>query len=155
MDTESEERSASQIFRDLRSRMQWSRGEVASFLGVSRKAVESYEQGWRAVPDRVWKQLITTVALQHEYPLRQHSRCWELTGCPRTIRDECFSYQKMHGHFCWMTATNNCRKAHLGAERGYLECVNCPVTLQFLPPLEPPPEEPGPSAETVGPGTHI
>jgi hypothetical protein len=37
---------------------------AASFLGISRKAIESYEQGWRNVPDAVWKELLTLVAVQ-------------------------------------------------------------------------------------------
>lgn len=123
--------------------MQWSRVEVASFLGVSKKAIESYEQGWREIPDRVWKQLITTAAVQKEYPLRIHGRCWETTDCPPSIRDTCYSYRKMHGHFCWLTATNCCRNAHLGKHTGYLACMDCPSTRQFLP-SPPPPDEPEP-----------
>lgn len=112
--------------------MEWSRGEVAAFLGVSKKAVESYEQGWRAIPDRVWKQLITTAAVQLGYPLERHRPCHELTHCPEASRAACFSYQQMRGRFCWMTAANSCRRAHPGRGRGTLACLDCPVTRQFL-----------------------
>jgi hypothetical protein len=112
--------------------MNWSRTEVASFLGVSRKAVESYEQGWREIPERVWKQLITTAAAQLQYPLPHHRRCWEIVGCQPERRDACFSFRQLRGRFCWLTAPNHCREAHLGANTGCLACVDCPVTRQFL-----------------------
>lgn len=118
----------------LRTTMGWSRIEMSSFLGVSRKAVESYEQGWRNIPNRVWKQLLTVAAIQNDYS-RAARPCWELTDCPETTRHECFSGHAMKGQFCWMTATRCCRQKVLRShdpQGDFLICLNCPVVKQFL-----------------------
>jgi hypothetical protein len=111
--------------------MGWTQAETASFLGISKKAIESYEQGWRNAPDAVWKELITIAAVQHGYP-KGSDPCWKVMHCSSQIRQACFCSRKMGGHFCWMTATTNCHRNHPELRRGMMTCVTCPVVRQFL-----------------------
>jgi hypothetical protein len=111
--------------------MDWTQSETASFLGLSRKAIESYEQGWRNVPDAVWKELLTLAAVQRGYPTG-YKPCRRVMGCSAEIRHTCFCSRKMGGFFCWMTAATNCRRNHPELKRGLLTCVTCPVVRQFL-----------------------
>ena len=120
------------MLKKLRGSMSWTQAETADFLGVSKKAVESYEQGWRNVPDSLWKQLLTLVAVQKGYP-RKFKRCWKILHCDAKIHKNCFCGCKMNGHFCWMTATSACHVNHpeLNAN-GLMTCLNCPVVAQFV-----------------------
>jgi DNA-binding XRE family transcriptional regulator len=118
--------------KHLRSVMDWTQAEAASFLGISKKAIESYEQGWRNVPENLWKGLLTLVAVQKNYP-RRFKRCWEIMGCEPGLRKTCFCCEKMDGKFCWMTATTNCHVNHPELKKGLMTCLCCPVVHQFLP----------------------
>ena len=122
---------AGEDLKRLRGSMQWTQEETGHFLGLSEKALQSYEQGWRRVPESVWKELLTLVAIQRGYP-RGYRRCWEIIGCPVPSRASCFCAGKMAGLFCWMTATTNCHFFHPELKKSMLTCVRCPVTAQFL-----------------------
>lgn len=46
-----------EIFSTLRAKLGKTQKALAELLGVSLKAVQSYEQGWRAIPMHVERQL--------------------------------------------------------------------------------------------------
>lgn len=118
-------------FHCLREAMGWSRVETAAILGLSRKAVESYELAWRKVPDRVWKLALTVAAIQRKYPLGTRP-CWELTQCHEDVSATCLCRKLTDGRFCWMTVTKCCRQTHRGEEMGFKQCLSCPVVRQFV-----------------------
>lgn len=114
----------------MREAVGWTQSETAYFLGVSKKAVESYEQGWRHPPQSVCKQLLTLLALQKGYP-EGFRPCWEVMRCSPAVREACFCARKMRGHFCWLTCSANCHQ-HLGTHDEKLTCCfHCPVVQQF------------------------
>lgn len=125
------ETTAADAFHRLRETMGWSRRETATILGLSRKAVESYELGWRKVPARVWKQALTLAAIQRKYPMGTKP-CWELTRCHEQVSKGCLCRKLTDGRFCWMTVSQCCHLAHLGKEMGFEHCLSCPVIRQFL-----------------------
>jgi DNA-binding XRE family transcriptional regulator len=45
-------------FRYFRQKLQKSQREMAQLLGTSRKAIESYEQGWRNIPAHAERQVL-------------------------------------------------------------------------------------------------
>lgn len=122
---------AADAFHRLRDTMGWSRTETAAILGLSRKAVESYELGWRKVPARVWKQALTVAAIQRKYPMGTKP-CWELTRCHERVSRNCLCRKLTDGRFCWMTVTQCCHLAHQYKAMGFENCLSCPVILQFL-----------------------
>ena len=123
--------NAAEAFHRLRETMGWSRAETAAILGLSRKAVESYELGWRKVPARVWKQALTVAAIQRKYPMGTKP-CWELTRCHERVSKNCLCRKLTDGRFCWMTVTQCCHLAHLDKQMGFENCLSCPVIRQFL-----------------------
>lgn len=123
---------SSAALKRLRGSMGWTQAETATFLGISKKAIESYEQCWRPVPDSVWKELLTLAAVQNHYP-HGFQRCFEVLQCPAEARHECFCCKKMSGKFCWMTASTNCHQHHPELKKSFLTCLSCPVVKQFLP----------------------
>lgn len=115
----------------IRQALGWTQAETAHFLGVSKKSVESYEQGWRHPPQTLCKQMITLLALNRGYPANSKP-CWEVMRCSPAVRDACFCARKMGGHFCWLTCSANCHQ-HLDApqqEPGC--CFHCPVVQQLM-----------------------
>ena len=118
----------------IRKAAGWTQKETAMLLGVSKKAIESYEQGWREPPDAIWKELITLLALQRDYP-SGYLPCWKLMKCPDAANQDCFCKKRLRGFFCWMTATTNCHRTHPElAHAGIVGCLSCPVVRQFLQP---------------------
>jgi DNA-binding XRE family transcriptional regulator len=118
--------------KGMRESVGWTQAEAAYFLGVSKKAIESYEQGWRHPPQTVCKQMLTLVALQKGYP-KGYKPCWEIMRCSPAVRDACFCARKLNGHFCWMTCSANCHQ-HLDGEKTEKVacCFHCPVVKQLL-----------------------
>ena len=92
--------SGAEVFKDLRKRLGASQGETAKALGISRKAVQSYEQGWRDVPERVLRQLLALVAVKSlGDDLVQP--CWEVIDCPPEVQGRCLGARFLGGRFCW------------------------------------------------------
>lgn len=118
-------------FKQLRELMQWTQAEAAHFLGVSKKAVESYEQGWRKAPDALWKEFLLIIALKRGYP-NGYKRCYEVMRCSPAVREACFCARNMRGLFCWATCQATCMR-HLGGQGQTIkDCLHCPVARQFL-----------------------
>lgn len=122
----------SKALKRLRALMGWTQLEASHFLGVSKKAVESYEQGWRDVPDHIWKSLLTLAAVEHHYP-HGYRRCWEIMHCAPAQRRTCFGARSMGGRFCWMTSATNCHQNH-PERQNVRTCLCCPVVRQFTQP---------------------
>lgn len=131
MRTETDVGLAAHEFKRLREKMAWTQAQAALYLGVSEKAVQSYEQGWREPPDVLWKEFLLIIALKHGYP-EGHRRCWQVMHCSVAVRDACFCARNMGGRFCWATCQATCMR-HMGGEGRTIEdCLHCPVTRQFL-----------------------
>jgi DNA-binding XRE family transcriptional regulator len=115
----------------MREAVGWTQSETAFFLGISKKAIESYEQGWRSPPHTVCKQMLALIALQKGYP-RGFKRCWEIMRCSPAVRDSCFCARKLDGHFCWFTCSANKHQCMEGGAEQLDCCIHCPVVKQIL-----------------------
>lgn len=117
--------------KKLRDALGWTQAETAHFLGISKKAVESYEQGWRNPPQNICKQMMTLLAVQRGYP-KGYRRCWELMRCSPAVRDECFCARRMDGYFCWLTCHVNKHRCIEGRAEPLACCLHCPVVQHLL-----------------------
>jgi transcriptional regulator with XRE-family HTH domain len=52
-------------FKEFRAKLNKTQAQMAQLLGVSLKAVHSYEQGWRSVPAAVERQMYFLVVKQN------------------------------------------------------------------------------------------
>ena len=82
--------------------------EMAAFLGVSKKAVQSYEQRWRQTPVNVER-----LCLMYLGSLRLARKgggvdCWDERGCPEKNRRRCIVWQCKRGDLCWMFTGTYC-----------------------------------------------
>ena len=58
----------SKEFSNIRKKLAKTQKKLASLLGISLKAVCSYEQGWRTIPSHVERQLIFLLAKKKHPP---------------------------------------------------------------------------------------
>jgi hypothetical protein len=87
-------------FSASRHQLGRSQTKMAQLLGVSPKAIQSFEQGWRKIPSYIERQLLFLLALKQ----KDHAEgkcCWEIRNCPMEARKECPAWEFKFGHFCW------------------------------------------------------
>jgi len=96
-------------FSLARERLGKTQKQLARLLGVSLKAVQSYEQGWRTVPLHVERQLYFLLANQREAGRVPVKPCWEERKCAQ--REECPAWEFQAGHLCWFLNGTLCECA--------------------------------------------
>jgi DNA-binding XRE family transcriptional regulator len=113
-------------FARARALLGKSQRDLARLLGVSPKAVESYEQGWRRVPSNIEKMLYLLLFKLNERSFACESPCWTMTACPDETRKDCVAYVTGEGHFCWFFTGGLCASAKASGI-GERYCYGCKV----------------------------
>jgi DNA-binding transcriptional regulator YiaG len=141
-------RMTGQDFARLRASLGKSQRELAELLGLSLKAVESYEQGWRNVPAHVERMLYFLLFKLNEDGIKAEEPCWKSMNCPSDRRASCVAYVAKEGRFCWFFTGRLCAGAKAAArsaaagettssseadERG---CYTCEVFSRMLAKVE-------------------
>jgi hypothetical protein len=115
-------------FKQLRKRLDKTQKQMAHLLGVSLKAVHSYEQGWREVPPAVERHMYFLAS--RRTPAKSLGPCWEATQCPPERRERCPAFEFNSGDVCWLINGNICRGV---AQESWAEkmktCRTCEVFL--------------------------
>jgi transcriptional regulator with XRE-family HTH domain len=114
-------------FARLRAALGKSQRELAELLGLSLKAVESYEQGWRKVPAHVERLLYFLLFKLNEDEIEAGEPCWESKDCPDSSRSKCVAFAAKEGSFCWFFTGRLCAAA--GTAGG---CYTCSVFTSML-----------------------
>lgn len=94
-------------FKQLRKRLEKTQKQLAHLLGVSLKAVHSYEQGWRVVPPAVERHLFFLVS--RLAPTGGGQPCWQKRACPPEHRAGCPACEFKSGDLCWFINGNICQ----------------------------------------------
>ena len=94
-------------FRRLRKRLKKTQAQMAQLLGVSLKAIHSYEQGWRSVPVAVERQMYFLVSRQNLNP-DNHQPCWAVKNCPEERMIGCPAWEFKSGDLCWFINGTHC-----------------------------------------------
>jgi transcriptional regulator with XRE-family HTH domain len=113
-------------FARLRASLRKSQRELAELLGLSLKAVESYEQGWRNVPAHVERLLYFLLFKLNEDEIESEDSCWKSKACPDEVRSKCVAFVAKEGRFCWFFTGKLCAAAE---GRG---CYSCEVFTRML-----------------------
>ena len=131
MNTEiTEENIGAKAVKRIRKSLEMTQAEVARTLGVSIRAIQSYEQGWRDVPDATLIQLLVLVAAYKGAAL-DGKPCWEITKCTAERQLRCPS-RKTGGHLCWFVSGRLCGKSQFNDKHSPLPCLTCPVVEKLL-----------------------
>ncbi len=90
----------SREFVELRKTLTKTQRQIANLLGISLKAVCSYEQGWRSIPAHVERQLLFLLSRKAQLQL-ENTNCWDLRNCPEEKKIKCPVWEFNAGQFCW------------------------------------------------------
>lgn len=123
---------AAKEFCDLptvRKSLGLSQSEFSKLLGLSIRAVQSYEQGWRPTPPYVQKLAATLLFLNWRKSRKAVKPCWKINNCDAESRSSCQAHQMRAGDLCWMLG-QTCR--HAQADDKLHACRECPVTKPWL-----------------------
>jgi len=94
-------------FKQLRKKLDKTQKQLAHLLGISLKAVHSYEQGWRVVPSAVERQLFFLASRLNPGEVRMP--CWEKNNCSPECRSGCPASEFKSGDLCWFINGSICR----------------------------------------------
>jgi hypothetical protein len=115
-------------FKQLRKRLAKTQKQMAHLLGVSLKAVHSYEQGWRVVPPAVERHLYFLVSRLN--PAKSLKPCWKTKNCPPERQAGCPAFEFNSGDLCWLINGNICRGVVQQSWEEKMEiCRSCEVFL--------------------------
>ncbi len=118
-------------FKTYRSEMKKSQLRMAHLLGVSLKAVQGYEQGWRNIPPSIERQVLFLVC-QLRIPSGERKTCWEARNCPHQKKAQCPAYEFKVGHLCWFVNGTLCDgKPQQSWEKKIETCRKCEM-LELL-----------------------
>ena len=117
-------------FARARALLGKSQKELAQLLGVSLKAVESYEQGWRNIPSTVERMVYFLLFKLNQEAFEPVAPCWTLTSCPEEARRDCVAHVVGEGHFCWFFTGGLCASARASGE-GERHCYRCAVFIKL------------------------
>ena len=97
----------SKEFKKIRKTLNRTQKGIAPLLGVSIKAVHSYEQGWRNIPPYVERKMLYLMSRRDG--IQKVSRpCWIIKKCHPSIKVHCPAWQFDSGKLCWFVNGNIC-----------------------------------------------
>jgi len=97
----------SREFASIRKELGKTQKQLAQILGISLKAVCSYEQGWRKIPVHIERHLLL-LASRKCRDQRNGIPCWKVKNCPRERREGCPAWEFGLGTLCWFVSGTMC-----------------------------------------------
>lgn len=114
-------------FTAFRKLLKKSQRDMSRLLGLSIKAVHSYEQGRRKVPGSVERQVFFLYS-RLRVPLEGARMCWTAKHCPPDRKHQCPAWEFNCGTLCWFISGTFCQGA---AQKTWDDkiriCRNCEV----------------------------
>jgi DNA-binding XRE family transcriptional regulator len=114
-----------QEFTVVRAKLQRTQKEMAELLGVSLKAVESYEQGWRRIPVNIGRILYFLLFKMNQNLFGSRDLCWLEKKCPAAIRANCPAWMTREGLYCWFLTGKMCHIERKGRPVKGMSCSDC------------------------------
>lgn len=120
-------------FKDIRAKLKKTQKELAQLLGVSIKAIHSYEQGWRKIPHHVERQLLFLLSRTILKNGNNSKKCWDIIKCLDKKRENCPAWEFNAGDLCWFINGTTCNgQAHNSWADKMEECKTCKVFKSFF-----------------------
>jgi transcriptional regulator with XRE-family HTH domain len=95
-------------FKKLRKVLGKTQKDMAELLSVSKKTVESYEQGLRNIPPNVQRMIYFLVFKLNIDKVSKKKTCWNSKRCPPKIRENCVAWLAKEGFYCWFITGRVC-----------------------------------------------
>jgi Helix-turn-helix len=117
----------SREFKAFRKKLNKTQAQMAQLLGVSLKAVHSYEQGWRRVPAAVERQMYFLTVKQNTNKGKLKA-CWQVKNCSPNQKNKCPAWEFGAGELCWFINGTICDgTAHKNWKEKMKICKTCEV----------------------------
>ena len=111
----------------IRNKLNITQKQMAELLGKSLRAVQSFEQGWRKIPESIERQLLYLMFMK-ELRGKTIVPCWELKDCPLEKKEKCPAWEFNTGNLCWFINGTICQgKAHRDWYEKMKFCLECEV----------------------------
>jgi DNA-binding XRE family transcriptional regulator len=121
-------------FSQLRYHLGKTQKEMAQLLGVSIKAIQSFEQGWRKIPVHTERQSLLLLALKRSR-IGKNRPCWVIKKCPADIKGNCPAWEFSAGQMCWLINGTICRgEVQKSWPNKIKMCKKCEVFQSMLVP---------------------
>ena len=112
-------------FSKIRKKLDKTQKEIAALLGVSGKAIESYEQGLRNIPMNIARLVYFLLFKLNMDKFNGKELCWDMKKCSPHIRENCVSWAAKEGFFCWFITGRVCAHEKLISPHPTPTCFNC------------------------------
>ena len=114
-------------FIKVRKLLDKTQKQMGELLGISIKAVCSYEQGWRPVPAHIERQIYFLMASKREIADKVKP-CWLVRNCPDDRRLSCPAWEFNAGKLCWFISGTICEcNARKNWKEKVAVCKECEV----------------------------
>jgi DNA-binding transcriptional regulator YiaG len=116
----------------IRGELGLSQAALARLVGVSVRAVQSCEQGWRR-PGVLEKAALLLLMAHRRGGHIPSLRCWEVMSCPPERHTQCITYRSGQGHLCWFLSGTMCTGSEArdwDQKRGI--CMHCALFKLML-----------------------
>jgi len=120
-------------FAAVRKKLCKTQKQMAALLGISIKAVHSYEQGWRSIPHHAERHAYFLLSSMKKAGSQNGTPCWEVNRCPEEDKLKCPAWEFQAGEYCWFVNGTFCKgTAHKSWHAKMEDCRNCPVLKKIL-----------------------
>ena len=120
-------------FSIIRHHLGKTQAQMAQLLGVSLKATQSFEQGYRKVPVHVERQLLFLLASKKSQK-ENGIECWTAKECSTEAKGNCPAWEFQVGHLCWFINGTICHgEAHKSWQEKMVICRTCEFFSSLLP----------------------
>jgi len=101
--------------------------QLAQLLCVSPKAIQSFEQGWRHIPDYIEREILLLLALKASDNTGIKS-CWDIKHCSKEWRENCIVWELKLNKFCWFINGTCCHgQTYKNWSEKIKECQKCEI----------------------------
>ena len=123
-------------FAQIRHHLEKTQLQMAQLLGVSLKAIESFEQGWRKIPVHAERQALLLLALK-ESSFKKNRACWSVKKCSKATRQNCPASEFNAGQMCWLINGTICQgKVQKNWHKKMDLCNKCEVFHLYFPSMQ-------------------
>lgn len=122
----------SKEFKKIRKRLNRTQKEIAQLLSVSKKAIHSYEQGWRNIPPHIERQMLFLLS-RMDGNSKISRPCWVIKKCHPSIKVGCPAWEFNSGDLCWLVNGNiSCGEVCMDWKKKMKRCRSCEILKFFL-----------------------
>lgn len=125
-------------FKTLRKRLHKTQKEMAALLTISKKTIESYEQGLRNIPANVQRIIYFLLFKLNQDKLGKKQNCWQSKQCSPDFKNNCIAWLAKEGFYCWFITGKVCAAEKEQSETPIHNCFECNFFKDNLHKIIPP-----------------